>query len=339
MKTAVYLCDEPYETGETARYSPGFDFVFSMDACTVEVHRRSRSSRTNVFYLPPCADIDRFQYRDYSNRSTTAFFLGNASLEPRPSYLKLTEQLVDGADIRFFTPPAKSDPRWVKISQHADLYANCLVGLNVHRDPSISKECWQKRVKGRMRAMTVPTGLTLCSEQPAKWGTGFWNDGNLPASHVNPRFFEMAACGTLVVSDSDRSELARMFPMAPRANTPERFAELVLYYIDPKHRAEAEKIGQACSSLIFSRHSYQHRAAEVLIRTGLWGSQQVAQRSSLGAQEDWLTPQDCEWLTGNSSSVATGHYAPWSPAYGMSLTSTSGSPSESNSLDVPTPWL
>jgi len=310
-----------------------------MDACTVEVHRRSRPSRGKVFYLPPCADVDRFKCRDYADRTGGAFFLGNASLEPRPSYLKLVEQLVEGSDIRFFTPPAKSDPRWVKIHQHADLYSNCLVGLNVHRDPSISKECWQKRVKGRMRAMTVPTGLTLCSEQPPRWGTGFWNDGNLPASHVNPRFFEMAACGTLVVSDSDRSELARMFPMAPRAKTPEQFVEFVLHYMDPKNLREAERIGQACSSLIFKRHSYQHRATEVMIRTGFWEAANLDLRSSLGEPEDWLTPQDCEWLTGKSSSVATGHYAPWSPAYGMSLTSTSGSPSESNSLDVQTPWL
>jgi hypothetical protein len=58
IRTATYLCDEPYEVGETARYSPKFDYVFSMDWMTVETHKNARPlvRRSDVFYLPPCAD-------------------------------------------------------------------------------------------------------------------------------------------------------------------------------------------------------------------------------------------------------------------------------------------
>ncbi|MCP4899958.1 MAG: glycosyltransferase [bacterium] len=337
IKTATYLCDEPYEVGETAGYSPRFKYAFSMDACTVEVHRKSRPDRRGVFYLPPGVDTSFFARRDYRNRKTPVFFLGNATLPPRLHWLKQIERLVDGADIRFFKPAGKSDPRWVDAKDHPKFYGDCVVGLNVHRDPSITMECFKRRVVGRNSRTPVPKGLQLCRKMPASPGTGFWNDGNLPASHVNPRFFELAACGTLVVSDDHRSELARMFPMAPRASDPDHFVELVLYYL--KHQDEAEKIGQACSYLISRRHSYVHRAAEVLIRVGLKASGAGDQLSFLGEQEDWLTPQDCEQLTGRSSSDPTGRFARWSPQYGMSLISTSGSPSESDSLDVPTPWL
>ena len=48
--------------------------------------------------------------------------------------------------------------------------------------------------------------------------------------------------------------------MAPQAEDPEHFYELVRYYLD--HLDEAEEIGRACSFLISSRHSYRHRAAE-----------------------------------------------------------------------------
>src|SRR5690606_20416213 len=109
--------------------------------------------------------------------------------------------------------------------------------------------------------------------------------------HLNPRFFEMASCGTLVVSDDHRSELARMFPMAPRAESPEHFFELVSYYIDHPH--EAEEIGRACSTLVSRRHSYAHRAAEVLIRAGFKGLLPDSQLSFLGEPEAWLSPQDC----------------------------------------------
>jgi spore maturation protein CgeB len=337
VRTAVYLCDEPYETGETARYSPRFQFVFTMDPCTVDAHRRSRKDRSKVFYLPPGVDTFHFKRRPYSGRTTPAFFLGNATLVPRLDWLKPVERLVAGADIRFFKTVSKRDPRWVNVDDHPELYGGCVVGLNVHRDPAISKECFKKRVLGRSRSMSVPDGIKLCMQMPAKEGTGFWNDGNLPAAHVNPRFLEMAACGTLVVSDDHRSELARMFPMAPRASDPSHFVELVMHYL--KHREEAEKIGAVCSYLISRRHSYAHRAAEVLIRVGLMGQGQEGPHSYLGAQEGWLTPQDCGLLLERLSSAATGPSERWSPQYGMSLISRSGSPNESDSLDVPTPWL
>ena len=337
IKTAVYLCDEPYETGETARYSPRFSYVFTMDPCTVEAHRRSRKDRTNVFYLPPAADLSTFSHVDYSKREVPAFFLGNATLIPRLEWLKPIERLVDGADIRFFRTVGKSDKRWVDLKDHQKLYSSCVVGLNVHRHPGITIECYKKRVIGRPKSMGVPEGIDLCMTMPKREGTGFWNDGNLPASHLNPRFLDMAACGTLVISDDHRSELARMFPMAPRAQDPDHFAELVLYYL--QHRTEAEIIGRACSSLISRRHSYTHRAAEVLIRAGLRAPGQGGQLSFLGEPEDWLSQQDLQLLLARSSSAATGPSERWSPRSGMSSTSRSGSPSESDSLDVPTPWL
>lgn len=337
IKTAVYLCDEPYESGETTRYSPRFQYVFTMDPCTIEAHRRSRKDRTNVYYLPPGVDTTHFERKPYAGRKVSAFFLGNATLIPRLDWLKPVERLVDGADIRFFKSVGKNDPKWVSIADHPKLYAGCVVGLNVHRDPAITNECFKKRVLGRPRAMTVPEGIQLCQKMPRKEGTGFWNEGNLPAAHVNPRFLEMAACGTCVVSDDHRSELARMFPMAPRAQDPEHFVELVFHYL--RHPDEAEKIGAACSYLISKRHSYAHRAAEVLIRVGLMESGKAGPHSYLGEPVDFLTPQDSKLLLERSSSEATGPSARWSPAYGMSLTSTSGSPNETDSLDVQMPWL
>lgn len=337
IRTAVYLCDEPYETGETARYSPRFDHVFSMDPCTVEAHRRSRKDRSNVFYLPPGVNTGTFLRQPYSGRKTSAFFLGNATLMPRPDWLKPVERVVEGSDIRFFKTVGKSDPKWVNIKDHPSLYSGCIVGLNVHRDPGITLDCYKKRVLGRSKSMPVPEGITLCRQAPTKEGTGFWNDGNLPAAHVNPRFLEMAACGTCVVSDDHRSELTRMFPMAPRASDPNHFLELVLHYL--QHPDEAERIGAACSYLVSRRHSYLHRAAEVLIRVGLMEQGMADRLSFLGEQAAWLSPQDCELLLARSSSDQTGRSERWSPAFGMSLISRSGSPSESFSLDVPTPWL
>lgn len=345
IPTAVYLCDEPYEVGETARYSPRFDFVFSMDWCTVETHKQARAAalRGGVFYLPPCADEDLFVRRGYEARNVPAFFLGNPTLIPREPWLRAVEAAVPGADVRYWPkggrPVAKGSKEWVGHEDHPKHYAGCVVGLNVHRHPGITKECYTTRIQRRMASMPIPNGAQLCTKMPAQEGTGFWNDFNLPASHVNPRAFEFFACGTLVVSDDTRSELERMFPMAPRAATKERFVELVHYYLE--HTNEAEEIGRICSVLVSKRHTYRHRALEVLIRAGLNKHVQDVVASSLGEQGDWLTPQDSELLKATSSSEPTGRSEPWSPASGLSLTRTFGSPSQASSLDAPPiaqPW-
>lgn len=346
VRTACYLCDEPYETGETASYSPVFDLVFTMDPCTVEVHRRSRKSRSGVFYLPPGVHTDHFKPTRYFDkggeqvRELATLFIGNGTLVPRLKYFEPVDRLVAGSCFQYLhrTVSKAHKKDWIPYETHPKWYGNCKVGLNVHRAPWITEECFKRRVLHRHKQFAVPKGLRLCTEKPPQgWGTGFWNDGNLPAAHVNPRFLEMAACGTLVVSDNHRSELARMFPGAPQASDPDHFLELVLHYLD--HPEEADAIGSKCSYLISQRHSYRHRAAEVLIHAGLKDSLPASRFSSLGALEDWSTPQDLQPPEANSSSAPTGPSERWSPASGMSWTRTSGRPSDMLSTDAPIPWL
>jgi hypothetical protein len=342
IHTAVYLCDEPYEVGETAIYSPRFKHVFTMDPCTIEAHRFSREGRKRrVHYLPPAVNLDHFKLVPYAQRKGGAFFLGNAGLVPRPGWLKPVEKVL-GADIRYWPKGrhavGKGHRDWIPLSAHPQLYSNCYVGLNVHRDPGITRECYKRRIVGRNHnSKPVPRGLQLASRPPIHDGTGFWNDGNLPASHLCPRFFEMAACGTLVVSDDTRSELSRLFPMAPRAHDANHFLELCHYYLG--HTDEAEEIGRSCSYLISKRHSYRHRAAEVLIRVGLLEQGKDSLASLLGEPTDWLSRQDFDQPADSSASAPTGPSERWSPAYGMSLIGGSGSVKEATSLDVPTPWL
>jgi spore maturation protein CgeB len=345
VKTACYLCDEPYESGETVTYSPNFDYVFTMDPCTVELHRKSRKGRSNVFYLPPGVHTEDFQPKPYFDkndditRELNTLFIGNGTLTPRLRYFEPVNRLVPGACFHYLKKSvAKNKKGWIPYSSHPEWYSNCKIGLNVHRAPWIEEACYKKRVVNRPKTFPVPPGLTLCTSPPATgWGTGFWNDGNLPAAHINPRFLEMAACGTLVISDNHRSELARLFPGAPQASDPDHYLELVLYYLE--HLDEAEAIGKKCSYLISRRHSYRHRAAEVLTRLGLEGLLPAAQYSSLGEPADWLTVQDLKQLGVSSSSEPTGPSERWSPRSGMLWTNQSTSPKDMQSVDAPTPWL
>jgi spore maturation protein CgeB len=344
VPTAVYLCDEPYEAGETARYSTRFDYVFSMDWCTVEAHKNARpfSKRGTVFYLPPCVDESLFAYRPYNEkRQIPAFFLGNPTLIPREQWLRHVEKTIPGADIRFWPqkgrPVAKGHKDWISAEDHPKFYGGCKVGLNVHRHPGITKECFQTRVLRRPRQMPIPEGCQLAQKMPAQEGTGFWNDFDLPASHLNPRAFEFFASGTLVVSDDTRSELDRMFPCAPRAGTPEAFSALVRYYLD--HLDEAEEIGRVCSYLVSKRHTYRHRVYEALTRIGLEGLLPRPLPSSLAEPEDFLTPQDFALLKAISPSEQTGPSESWSPQSGLLWTRTCGDSRRALSINAVPPVL
>ncbi len=346
IPTAVYLCDEPYETGETAGYSPRYDMVFTMDPCTIEAHRISRKTRDSVFYLPPGVHTEHFKptpYFDKSGfelRSLSSLFIGNGTLRPRPGYFDLVHRAVAGAVFHFRARTASkiNSKDWIPYEQNPKWYGNCKIGLNVHRAPWIDETCFRDRVLNRPLNFAVPAGLEISKMPPPQgYGTGFWNDSNLPAAHINPRFLEMAACGTLVVSDDHRSELARMFPGTPQASDPDHFLELVLYYLE--NPEEAEAIGHKCSYLISNRHSYKHRAAEILIRAGLQDRLPEAQLSSLGPPEDWLSPQDWKPQGGRLPLGPTGPSERWSPRFGMSWTRKSMTPSDMQSVDAPTPWL
>lgn len=336
IKTAVYLCDEPYECGETSLYSPRFNYVFTMDPSTIRLHQLARKKRDNVFYLPPASNVSHFELKAYKDRTgPNCFFLGNGSLIPRAPFLNAANLAVDGCDIRFMSPTVKSNERWIGYDKHPNHYANCKIGLNIHRSPWADQGCWKKRIIKRPPNLKWIDGMEI--PDPERWpkkkiGTGFWNDYNLDAHHFNPRFLEMATCGTLVINDDSRTELAREFPYVPQAKDPSHFVELIQYYLD--HLDEAEEIGRRCRHHILRRHTYQHRAAEILVRTGFMAWLEAEPCSYLGEPEGWLTPQDFERLTARSSSEQTGLSERWSPASGRLSTGGSGSRSGGYSTDV-----
>lgn len=341
IRTAVYLCDEPYECGETVKYSPHFDFVFTMDPCTVHLHSMARRGQ-RVFYLPPGVDTGHFKLRSYDKRGQgrdhcpDAVFLGNAQLVPRPKYLRPIEEAIPGAEIRYWKTVNKHMQDWIPLADHPKLYSRCKLGLNVHRHPGITEKCFKTRVLNkRNRAPSLGTVKPVEVMLPEQ-GTGFWNDYNLPAAHINPRFLEMAACGTCVINDNERSELARMFPEVPRADSPEEFVELALYYLD--HLDQAQEIGRECHRKICERHTYQHRAAEILLRVGLRASTRAREFSSLGEPKDWLTTQDLEDLQINPLSGPIGRCEPFDPRTGIARMRGSGVPKSGASLRTVHPW-
>lgn len=338
IRTAVYLCDEPYECGETSLYSPKFSHVFTMDPSTIRLHQLARRKRADVYYLPPAANFKHFKRVPYESRNgPNCFFLGNGTLTPRVPFLQAVDRMIPNSVINYMKSTHKKSHDWIPYDKHPDLYANCKIGLNIHRSPWMTnRDCWIPRVKKRPPSFKWVEGMSVPTKPPPQFGTGFWNDYNLDAHHWNPRFLEMAACGTLVINDDSRSELNREFPYVPRAKDPAHMIELINYYL--KNEEEAEAIGNRCRLHISRRHTYPHRAAEILVRVGLKEWLKDERCSYLGEPEAWLNPQDFEQLTARSSSEQTGRCERWHPRFGKSSTETYGSPKGGSSTDCRTSW-
>lgn len=323
IPTAVYLCDEPYETGETVQYAPNYTHVFTMDMHTMPIHiGMHRSGR--VHYLLPAVNTERFHPMGMAP-VRDGVFLGNASLVPRPRFFRpLEEAAKDKAKVEIFywKTVNKESPQWIGLDRYPEVLAQSKIGLNVHRSPWITEDCYRKRVMSGRSRLVMPKGFRLCDAPPAEWGTGFWNDLNLPASHVNPRFLETAALGVFQISDDDRSELKRLFPMAVTAKTPEEFVDRFFYFLD--HPDEREDIAKQCSDLTSSRHTFAHRCAEILLRVGLWESIPENLLSSLGAPEDWMHIQNFPSSPEESSSEPTGPSSSSSPPISRSSMRPSG---------------
>jgi spore maturation protein CgeB len=286
IRTAVYLCDEPYESGESWKYGVQYDYVFTMDLETVDFHQRCRANtERRVFYLPPAINVDRFKPGLFERWSgDDGFFLGNASLAPRPSYLHPIE---NEAKICFWKPTGKGQSEWIPLANYPRLYGTAKIGLNIHRLPWIDERQYKRAVLAKRSTKGPP--FAMPSAPPPEWGTGFWNTWNLPASHINPRFFEFAAMGTFQLCDG-RGEIKRLFPDAVVVLSPEEFVDRFHYHL--AHKTESLEIADACCDLTLRLHTWKHRCAEVLLRTGCWESIPDIACSSLGEPKDWLSTLD-----------------------------------------------
>jgi len=333
---ACYLCDEPYETGETMLYAPRYTHVFTMDHCTIPLHKGMRGN-DSVFYLLPGVNTDRFSPGKHQRGyGPDGVFLGNASLVPRPWFFRHLESATNGKaslGIYYWNTVNKQHPGWIGLDKYPALLSSAKIGLNVHRSPIITEDCYKRRVMSGRNARTVlPEGFKFCSKEPKEWGTGFWNDLDLPASHINPRFFETGALGVFQISDSNRSELARLFPDSVVASNPEEFVEKFFYFLD--HPEEREERAKQCCDLILSRHTYKHRCAEILLRVGLWESIPESLSSSLGLQGDWTHTQSFQSSPETSSSEPTGHSNSATQPTSRLLTPTSGTTKPNGSQQV-----
>ena len=216
VRSAVWLLDEPYEVDDTARFSGLFDTVLTNDPATLHRHR-------NAHYLPVCYDPARYFYHPGSARQYDIGFVGGYNPWREQALAALAQRgmlsYVAGGSWRTPAVRALSLASNIPAEKTAELYRNTRIILNVFRTEH------------------------------------HFNRQSIPAVSLNPRVYEGAACGALVISEN-RPEVSRICPDLPVFSSAEELCLTLEEML--RNPALFELARKACIRQL-SRHTYAHR--------------------------------------------------------------------------------
>lgn len=234
IPTAVYLLDEPYEVDRSTLWARFYNWVFSVDRATLPVH----SQYSHAEYLPLGFDEYVFHPEGPSIKSEILVLgscYGTRSNLLGPLLKKWGQHITwVGPRWKQLCSEGTHIDQYVSPEQCAQLYRGANIVLNIHRD--------------------------------SYWSHfGNLNRRKIIATHLNPRFWEAAACRSCQLI-TPRDDLQNFAPEANSFSTHEELdCQLELFTGNQEARDQ-------CAAYIFCQtreNSYLNRSRHVAQITGL----------------------------------------------------------------------
>lgn len=248
IPTAVWVADDPYFSDQTRQMAAHYDVVFTHEVSCVTMYREAGCR--NVHYLPFAADPDLFRPVHPPALHTDLLFIGMAF----PNRLA---------------------------------FLNRLAPFFARRNVLIAGGGWQglagyDRLKDRIWLAGIDPETTPLFYSGAKIVINLHrsdeesgNSLRFPGLSVNPRTFEIGACGTLQLVD-ERAELSRHYAPGTDVATfssPEELMEKAEYYL--KREEERRQLAVNALKRTLRAHTYVHRLKhmfQLLSKPGgVWG--------------------------------------------------------------------
>ncbi|MBO2943994.1 glycosyltransferase [Paenibacillus sp. F411] len=241
ITTAVWFVDDPYFTEETSVLCRHYDLVFTHELSCAELYRSLGAER--VHYMPLAVHPGIFAPipagADYQS---DICFIGNAFRNRAALFDELAPYL-SGKKVRIIggfwerltrykqlSPCIKSG--FIPPAETAKYYNGAKIVINLHR--------------------------------PAGIGDDNRNSLGLPGRSINPRTFEISACGTLQLTDI-REDLYHYYEPGVDIET-FRDARELQHKLEHYLSREQERLDIAVRGLrtTWSRHTYKHRLPQLL---------------------------------------------------------------------------
>jgi spore maturation protein CgeB len=229
IPTAVYLLDEPYEVDSSVKWARYYDWVFTVDRATVGVH----AQHSQCVHMS-CGYDDTIFNTEGPSVESEILMLG--------SRFAARENILGRSILKFGQRFTWVGPGW-----------NQLCTAGAHYNHLVSPEECAMFYRG--------ANITLNIHRDSIWSHfGQLNKAEIKATHLNPRFWEAAACGSFAFS-STRSDLQKIAKGASSFDSEgELFNKLEYYINNPKARKKQAKLLQRA----VKKHSYTERARQVL---------------------------------------------------------------------------
>jgi spore maturation protein CgeB len=247
IKTAIWFADDPYFTDLTEAYASRYDFIFTHERSCVSLYQELGCR--HVHYLPLAVNplIYRPMQVDSSYR-TDICFIGNAF----PNRIELFDQLahyladkkvmIAGSlwDQLTHYPKLKNSIRleWIPIEETVKYYNGAKIVINLHRSPNES---------GYSR-----------------------NNRNIPARSINPRTYEISACGAFQLTDL-REDLTELYTPGFDIVSYQTADELIGqmdYYL--RHEKKRKRIALRGLKQTHSNHTFGARLSLLLQEVQQW---------------------------------------------------------------------
>lgn len=244
--TAIWFVDDPYVTDVTVTVAPHYDHVFTHERSCLALYHSVGC--TNVYHLPLAAHFDLFhpmpvppEYRTDICFIGVAFWNRVELFDQLAPYLQDKRVLIGGSRWNRMEQYS-SVSRFVydgliEVAETAKYYNGAKIVINLHRATNAGED----------------------NHNRINWG----------AESINPRTFEMAACGTLQLTDM-RSELPEYYSIGTEIDifdNAEHLIEKLDYYLN--HEEERLRLAVKGYQRTKREHSYGDRIRKLLDVLGL----------------------------------------------------------------------
>lgn len=247
IPTAIWFVDDPYCTDDTVAIAPHYDIVFTAERTCVSLYQSIGCP--HVHHLPVAVHPLLYQPMPVPEKyRTDVCFIGNAFLnrvqiiDAIAPVLKGKRVYIGGLSWRRLARFEQLRPfiheGWTEVPETIKYYNGAKIVINLHRTPEAHKDNRNSR--------------------------------NWPAESVNPRTFEMAACGAFQLTDR-RAELPVHFrtddpgeasPEIATFYTPEELAFKIEYYL--RHGEERNRIAVRGFRRTLRDHTFARRIGGML---------------------------------------------------------------------------
>jgi len=246
IKTAVWFVDDPYVTDDTVKLAPHYDFVFTHERSCVRLYQSIGCAQAH--HLPLAAHFGTFQPMPVARTyESDICFIGTgfpnriALFDQIAPYLKRRNVVIAGALWNRMRNYRMIERFLIKegvpVPESARYYNGAKIVINLHRTPGQSPE----------------------NRNAIDW----------PAESINPRTFDMSACGTLQLTD-ERSELRELYAVGSELDVYRNAKDLldrIDYYLS--HDEERLKIAARGYRRTRAQHTFDQRIKTMLDILGI----------------------------------------------------------------------